>query len=99
MYKEISLAKFGLCSGGITTYEFATLDVPFAILCQVQHQTITAKVWENYGAALNLGLNKENTRKKIMLFLENIKKIELNKNNTKIYVSMEMVGKSFTKKS
>jgi spore coat polysaccharide biosynthesis predicted glycosyltransferase SpsG len=83
MYKEISLAKFGLCSGGITTYEFATLDVPFAILSQVKHQTMTAKVWENVGMALNLGLNNKNTHKKIMLFLENIEKIRLKKNITK----------------
>jgi spore coat polysaccharide biosynthesis predicted glycosyltransferase SpsG len=88
MYKEISLAKFGLCSGGITTYEFATLDVPFAILSQVKHQTITAKVWENIGMALNLGLNNKNTHKKIVLLLENIEKIRLNKNiTTNLYLN------------
>ena len=83
MYEEISLAKFGLCSGGITTYEFATLNVPFAIISQLKHQTVTAKVWENIGSALNLGLKNKNTQKKIALFLENFEKICLNMNNTK----------------
>tara|TARA_B110000467_G_scaffold72190_1_gene65518 strand:- start:120 stop:1130 length:1011 start_codon:yes stop_codon:yes gene_type:complete len=72
MFKEISNSKFGLCSGGITTYEFATLDVPFAILSQVKHQTITAKVWENIGMALNLGLKNKKTPAKIRNYLKSI---------------------------
>jgi len=60
MYKEISSANFGICSGGITTYEFAAMKIPFAIICQVKHQLITANEWQNRNIALNLGLvNKE----------------------------------------
>ncbi|MDC0212133.1 hypothetical protein OAK30_06720, partial [Candidatus Nitrosopelagicus sp.] len=83
MYNEMSLAKFGLCSGGITTYEFATLGIPFAIISQLTHQTITAKVWEDAGIAINLGLNNKTTGQKITSFLENINTIQLKKNTNK----------------
>ena len=79
----MSLAKFGLCSGGITTYEFATLGIPFAIISQLTHQTITAKVWEDAGIAINLGLNNKTTEQKIASFLENINTIQLKKNTNK----------------
>ena len=83
MYNEMSLAKFGLCSGGITTYEFATLGIPFAIISQLTHQTITAKVWEDAEIAINLGLNNKTTGQKITSFLENINTIQLKKNTNK----------------
>tara|TARA_B110000495_G_C22942820_1_gene551732 strand:+ start:171 stop:1172 length:1002 start_codon:yes stop_codon:yes gene_type:complete len=44
--KEIVNSKFGLCAGGITTYEFALHDVPFFITCQYNHQKITAEYWK-----------------------------------------------------
>jgi len=61
MHKEIAQARFGLCSGGITTYEFAAMNVPFAIICQVKHQLITAQEWQKKGIALNLGLVSNRT--------------------------------------
>lgn len=72
MYKEISNTKFGLCSGGITTYEFATLGIPFAIISQVKHQTTTAKIWEKNKIATDLGIVDRNTGKKISKYLGKI---------------------------
>jgi len=72
MRKEISNARFGLCSGGITSYEFACLRVPFAIICQVRHQLITAKEWTRKNIAYNLGMVDKNTSKKIDILLNNI---------------------------
>jgi len=71
-YKEILRARFGLCAGGITTYEFATLKVPFGIVSQLKHQTITAKVWKKNKMAIDLGLIEKNTDKKITKYLEKI---------------------------
>ncbi|MBS3926355.1 MAG: hypothetical protein KGZ34_06675 [Nitrosarchaeum sp.] len=73
MYKEILSAEFGLCSGGITSYEFASLGVPFAIISQVRHQVKTAKEWEKLGVAYNLGFVNKMTYKKIENFLHLIK--------------------------
>ena len=70
MFKEISSAKFGLCSGGITSYEFASLGVPFAIIPQVKHQVKTAKEWEKLDIAHNLGFVNKMTHKKIEHFLQ-----------------------------
>jgi len=70
MRKEISGSEFGLCSGGITTYEFANLGKPFAIICQVKHQLITAKEWDRKKIAINLGLVNRDIRKKIDKFLQ-----------------------------
>ena len=70
MFKEISSAEFGLCSGGITSYEFVSLGVPFAIISQVKHQVKTAKQWEKLGVAYNLGLVNKMTHKKIKHFLQ-----------------------------
>lgn len=72
MQKEIANAEFGICSGGITTYEFAAMKTFFAIICQVNHQQQTAKVWHQKGLALNLGLVNKNLKKKIRSFLESI---------------------------
>ena len=72
MRNDILNAKFGICSGGITTYEFATLRVPFAIVCQAKHQLVTAKRWQQKGIALNLGLTDKNIEKRIRKVLEKL---------------------------
>jgi spore coat polysaccharide biosynthesis predicted glycosyltransferase SpsG len=80
MANEINLSKFGLCAGGITTYEFAAKKVPFGIISQVQHQVVTAKEWEKQKMGINLGKINNQTSKKIEKFLNDIlnKKITLN---------------------
>lgn len=70
MYKEIVATEFGLCSGGITSYEFAATNVPFAIICQAKHQLKTAQEWQKKGFGLNLGLVNKKTGKKIENFLD-----------------------------
>ena len=70
MFEEISSTEFGLCSGGITSYEFVSLGVPFAIVSQVKHQVKTAKQWEMLGVARNLGLVNKTSYKKIESFLQ-----------------------------
>lgn len=72
MFREISNAEFGLCSGGITTYEFAALKVNFGIICQVKHQLLTAREWQHRGVAVDFGLVNKNTSKEIQVFLKNI---------------------------
>ena len=62
----------GLCSGGITTYEFATMNIPFAIICQYKHQVLTAKAWEKKKIAYNLGLPSNNIDIKIHKILNKI---------------------------
>jgi len=84
MAKEISSSIFGLCSGGITTYEFAALGIPFAIICQYRHQLMTAKEWEKRGIAINLGMPNPNTEERIEKIVKslvegNIPKIITNK--------------------
>ena len=80
MKKEISNSKFGLCSGGLTTYEMAALNVPFGIICQVKHQLITAREWQKLDYGINLGLGTEFNTKKFEEFFENI---NLKKSNEK----------------
>jgi len=84
MQKEISSSRFGICSGGLTTYEFAAVNIPFAIICQVRHQLTTAREWQRLGIASNLGLINNKTQEKIHHFLKNIIKNktvpQLNKN-------------------
>jgi len=72
MKKEISEASFGFCAGGITTYEFATMNIPFAIICQYKHQLKTAREWQKRNIALNLGLPNKQTRLKIQNLIEKI---------------------------
>ena len=60
--EEISNSKFGMCAGGVTSYEFASLGVPFAIICQYKHQQVTAKEWQNKGIAWNLGFPNKKTK-------------------------------------
>lgn len=69
MRKDILSAEFGLCSGGMTTYEFACMKVPFGIICQVNHQLKTADVWQQKGIAKNLGLVGKDTPQKFREFL------------------------------
>ena len=84
MFKEISSAEFGLCSGGITSYEFAALGVPFAIIPQVKHQVKTAKEWEKLGVASNLGFVNKMTHKKIEHFLKLIKSTSISSKKSKV---------------
>jgi spore coat polysaccharide biosynthesis predicted glycosyltransferase SpsG len=63
MKKEIENSRFGICSGGITTYEFASSNTPFAIVCQEKHQLKTAEEWEKQKIAVNLGLIGRNSKK------------------------------------
>lgn len=70
--KEITSADFGICSGGLTSYEFANSGVPFAIICQHKHQLVTAREWQKLGIALNFGFPNKNLEKKIDKFLEGI---------------------------
>jgi len=85
--KDIKNTKFGFCGGGITTYEFAILQVPFAIICQYKHQIKTAKVWNKKEIALNLGYkNKllEKNLRKIFLRLSKNEMILNDNSNFKI---------------
>lgn len=72
MCKEIATAKFGIISGGITSYEFAKMKVPFAIICQYKHQLLTANHWQKTGIAINLGLPNKNLHKKIEGLMQKI---------------------------
>lgn len=65
MKKEILDCKFGICGGGITSYEFAAMGIPFAIICQYKHQLQTASEWESKRIGLNLGMPNKNLGKKI----------------------------------
>ena len=73
MQKEIGSTRFGICSGGITTYEFASQGVPFAIISQVKHQVTTAKEWEKNKIAINLGLIDNLSEKKVKKLLLKLK--------------------------
>ena len=75
MKYEIENAKFGICGGGITSYEFACMNKPFGIICVEKHQLQTAKQWEKKGYAVNFGLSVKSTE--IDKFLQNIAKNEL----------------------
>jgi len=79
MCQEISNSKFGFCGGGITSYEFAAVGIPFAILCQTKHQLKTAKVWNKMGIAQNLGMAKNKTQKIVEKIINDIVKGKINK--------------------
>lgn len=72
MHDEIKKVEFGICSGGITTYEFASMKIPFAIVCQVKHQLITAGEWHQRNVALNLGLFSKDMEKKIIKLFQKL---------------------------
>lgn len=79
MFYEMQKTKFGICSGGITTYEFAALRIPMIIICQNKHQTITAKKWEEKNMAINLGIATSQTYKKIIDVLDKMSTRKFNK--------------------
>lgn len=76
MKKEISSAEIGLCSGGLTSYEFVSQKMPFGIICQEKHQIETAIEWEKQKMAINLGIINEETNQKVQVFLEEINNIK-----------------------
>ena len=92
MRKEISETSFGFCAGGITTYEFATMNIPFAIICQYKHQVLTAKAWEKKKMAYNLGLPSNNTDIKIHKILNKIFSGDINLVQDKGYSIVDGFG-------
>lgn len=70
MFTEIANTKYGLCAGGLTTYEFAALNVPFGIISQNKHQLITAKEWDRLKVAKNLRIVSNKTHFRIKKFLQ-----------------------------
>jgi UDP-2,4-diacetamido-2,4,6-trideoxy-beta-L-altropyranose hydrolase len=72
MHKEILKSSFGICSGGLTTYEFAAMGIPFIMICDDNHQLITAKEWNKRKIGINLGIVNENTKKRLNLKIEKI---------------------------
>lgn len=82
MKKEISKARLGICSGGITTYEMASLNVPFGVICQNEHQLITAIQWEKLSFGTNLGLSKNLDLSKLEKFIEKNLGSKTNKKKT-----------------
>jgi spore coat polysaccharide biosynthesis predicted glycosyltransferase SpsG len=84
--KEILQSRVGLCSGGVTTYEFASLKVPFGIINQYNHQKITASEWEKLGFGKNLGQNDKELHKRIEKFLRNILDEKINFKTNKILI-------------
>ena len=76
MKREIDVCRFGLCSGGITTYEFAASKIPFAIISQNKHQLITANEWHKRKAGIDIGLPNKKNQKKLIKFLEDISRGE-----------------------
>jgi len=79
MRNQIASARFGICSGGITSYEFASMNVPFGIISLVKHQTKTACKWEEMKIAKNLGLFGRQSDKKIEDFILEMKSYHSNK--------------------
>lgn len=81
MAKEMSEVEYGISSGGLTSYEFASMRIPFGIISQVKHQLKTADMWEQKGIVNNLGLISNKTPRKIDEFLKKIdeNRISLNK--------------------
>ena len=72
MAKEMSDVKYGLCTGGLTTYEFSCMKIPIGIICDDNHQRITAKQWVEMGFARNLGIVNKNSEYKIRAFLNEV---------------------------
>lgn len=86
MAKEISQAKFGITSGGLTTYEFVSMNVPFAIICDDLHQIPTAKEWQKLKKAIFLGFYTNTNKLIIKVALQNLlaKNFSFKKSNSKI---------------
>jgi spore coat polysaccharide biosynthesis predicted glycosyltransferase SpsG len=90
MLNEISKSEIGICSGGITSYEFALSKIPFAIICQQKHQLLTAREWEKRGVCINLGMADKNIDKKLEKFL---RLVENEKSNFKKIKKVMIDGK------
>jgi spore coat polysaccharide biosynthesis predicted glycosyltransferase SpsG len=86
MKKEIASCKFGFCSGGITSYEFALMRKPFAIISQNKHQLITAREWEKKKIAINIGQANKKNAKKLHDILEKISENNIPKFSNKKFV-------------
>jgi len=74
MRKEMESVKIGFCSGGLTTYEFASQNIPFVIICDDKHQLKTAREWHKKKIGVNLGLINKNTNKKIRTIMNELSK-------------------------
>ncbi len=72
MHKEMKIAEFGICSGGLTSYEFATSGTPFAIICQLNHQLLVAQEWQKRGVAKNLGVYNHKNKKKLVKIIREL---------------------------
>jgi UDP-2,4-diacetamido-2,4,6-trideoxy-beta-L-altropyranose hydrolase len=72
MAKEMRNTKYGLCTGGLTTYEFACMKIPTGIISDDNHQIITAKQWQKLGFAKNLGIINKNSESKIRIFVDKV---------------------------
>lgn len=72
MKREMNDVKFAICGGGITSYEFASLNKPFGIICVEKHQVKSAQQWEKKGRALNFGMMTKSNENKINEFIQNI---------------------------
>jgi len=79
MKKEIEDCRFGLCSGGVTSYEFAALKIPFAIIGQNNHQLITSKEWAKRKVSINIGLPNKKNKSRLIRLLEKISQQEIPK--------------------
>ena len=102
MYLEMQKTEFGLCAGGITSYEFARTKVPFGIICVNKHQKITAKEWEKKKIAVNLGEYNSKLIKNVDNFLKSIvvsKKILKKNNFNSIGYNTEYIQKEIIKLS
>ena len=65
-------SNFGICSGGLTSYEFASMGIPFIIICDDTHQLITAKEWNKREIGINLGIVNKNTKQRLNSKIEQI---------------------------
>ncbi len=99
MKTEMSRAKYGLCSGGITSYEFAIMKIPFAIICQYPHQMKTALEWQKNGIAKNLGFSFNKLEQKISRYIENIieEKISFPKNSNIDVYGTQLIAQEIIK--
>lgn len=93
---EIVNSKFGLCGGGITTYEFALFKIPFFIICQYEHQITTAKYWKKFGYSFDYVIPKDKTISQIEKYLQNITEQKIF--NKKKKVKIDSLGISRIKK-
>jgi len=93
MYKEISDSEVGICTGGLTSYEFAVLKIPFAIISDVNHQLLTAKEWKNKGYASNLEKISGKTFGRIENYLDDISKNKIKRYGIQNFVD----GKGVTR--